>query len=99
MYVYKQLLDRVDDVAYFGMPKNIENDGMINGTQELCSLYPKLSEPANPHCEPMTKTFYLQYQWMAFFMASLTILYFLPYKMYCKVNQDLILLKSNVKVT
>ena len=31
MYVYKQLIEKVDKVAYFGMPLNIDKDGFIRG--------------------------------------------------------------------
>jgi len=97
MYVYKQLLDRVNDVAYFGMPKNIDQDGYINGTDDLCEMVPRLDATPNPKCIPMDKTFYLQYQWMAFFVAALAVLYYLPYVMFCKINSDLICLRANMK--
>ena len=98
LYIYRELADRVNEVAYYGMPKNIDYDGIINGTTDLCELQPKLGVKPISNCVPMEKTFFLQYQWMAFFVSSLAILYYLPYIMYCKVNDDLIRLKKNLKI-
>ena len=63
VYVYKQLVDDGPNrkiLGYFGIPKNMDHEGRIKGTGELCSLRPKLGVPSSPNCEPMTKTFYLQ---------------------------------------
>lgn len=60
VYVYKELQGMVDQVAYFGIPKNMDHDGMIKGTKDLCITKPKLGEPKSALCEPMTKTFFLQ---------------------------------------
>merc|ERR1712168_1619708 len=79
------------------MPKNIGNDGILNGTEDLCTVQPNLHEKPNENCIPLQKTFYLQYQWMAFFVASLAIIYYLPYVLFCKVNDDLISLRRNLK--
>ena len=58
VYVYKELSGRNDDMAYYGITKDIENDGMFNG--ELCKSTEKLTGLRNEHCEPMKKTFYQQ---------------------------------------
>lgn len=97
VYVYKELQDKVDKVAYYGIPKNMDNDGMLSGTEDLCTTSPKLSARPNPNCRPMTKTFYLQYQWMPFLVAALAILYYLPYVAFTTANQDLISLRKEVK--
>ena len=67
--------------------------GMIRGTDQLCDLNPKLGEEPSENCIPMEKTFFLQYQYMAFLVASFTIIYYLPYIVYCKVNVDMIALR------
>ena len=61
-------------------------------------MSPRLNAKPNPNCIPMEKTFYLQYQWMAFFIAALAVIYYLPYVMFCKVNDDLICLRRNLKI-
>lgn len=61
VYVYKELKDRIDEVAYFGIPKDITYDGFLKGSEKnaLCNLQPKLNDKRED-CEPMSKTFYLQ---------------------------------------
>ena len=97
MYVYKQLIDRVDNVAYFGMPKNIDQEGYFNETGDLCSLVPQLGVEPNENCIPMEKTFFLQYQYMAFLVAALSIAFYTPYLMFCRVNKDMISLREAMK--
>jgi len=58
VYIYRDLIGRDDDMAYYGIPKDIENDGMYNG--ELCKSVEKLTGLRNKHCIPMEKTFYQQ---------------------------------------
>ena len=61
VYVYKQLLGKINnDIAYFGMPKNMEYDGFINGTEELCMVTSRFDAQTNENCVPMEKTFFLQ---------------------------------------
>jgi len=45
-------------MAYYGITKDIENDGMYNG--ELCKSVEKLTGLRNEHCVPMKKTFFQQ---------------------------------------
>ena len=64
VYVYKELKDRIDEVAYFGIPKDITQDGFLKSSEnkDLCQLTPKLGAKKNDDCIPMQKTFYLQVQ-------------------------------------
>ena len=86
----------MDNVAYFGMPKNIDHEGYVNGTNDLCTLDPQLGVEPRKDCIPMEKTFYLQYQYMAFLVASLSILFYAPYLLFCRVNKDMISLKETI---
>lgn len=99
VYVYKELKGRIDEVGYFGIPKDMDQDGYLDNTpnKELCQLVPKLGKPKSENCVPMQKTYYLQYQYMPFLVASLTILFYLPYVVFKTVNGDLISLKDHVK--
>ena len=45
----------------------------------------------------MTKTFYLQFQWMPFFIASLALMHYFPYLLFRIVNTDIISLKGSLK--
>lgn len=106
VYVYKELREEVSQVAYFGIPKDMDNDGIYAGIKgadpsaiHLCSTTKKLDGLAPPtgYCKPMQKTFFLQYQWMPFFIASLAILFYVPYVAFRTVNNDLISLKNSIK--
>ena len=59
MYVYKELKSRVDEVAYFGIPKHIQLDGMMPDG-DLCPTTKQFEKEPDPDCKPMEKTFYLQ---------------------------------------
>lgn len=59
MYVYKELKSRVDDVAYFGIAKNIQLDGM-KPDGNLCQTTKQFEREPDPDCRPMQKTFYVQ---------------------------------------
>lgn len=105
VYIYKDLRYRVDEVAYFGIPKDIDQDGYLKNTpeKELCPLHPKSAIPSrrppkkDPHCLPMEKIYYLQFQYMPFLLAALSIMFYLPYVWFKTVNSDLISLKDHVK--
>ena len=58
VYVYRELSRRNDDVAYFGITKDIDVDGSQNG--ELCKTWNRLEDSANEGCVPLKKTFYQQ---------------------------------------
>jgi len=99
VYVYKELKDRVDEVGYYGIPKDITQDGFLDNsdTQELCAMHPKLNKKPSEHCTPMTKTFFLQYQYFPFLIATFAILFYVPYIAFRTANNDLISLKNTVK--
>ena len=59
IYVYKELISRADDQAYFGIPKNIDLDGM-KPDGDLCQTTKQFKREPDPDCRPMHKTFYLQ---------------------------------------
>jgi len=96
VYVYKELSHRIDSVAYFGIPKDMGNNGMLpDGV--LCTTEKRFETDPNPDCKEMTKTFYLQYQWMPFLIAALSILFYVPYIFFKTANADMISLKDTVK--
>lgn len=97
VYVFKELMDRIDEVAFYGMPKDINYDGMLVESGYLCKTTDPLNRARGLHCRPLTKTFFLQYQWFPFFIAALTILYYLPYVLHLYGNPDLISLKKKLK--
>jgi len=88
-YVYRDLPMVQGKMAYYGIPRNLKEDGMMNGA--LCET------ETNAQCEPLEKTFYLQYQWFPFYIAVIGFLYYLPYVLFRYINTDLISLKSSIK--
>ena len=79
-------------MGYYGIPKSLEFNGLYkDSTDELCTV------GNSPDCLPLTKTFYLQYQWFPFYIATVGFLYYLPYILFRFVNTDLISLKASIK--
>lgn len=95
-YIYAEMSDRLQESGYYGIPKEIDYDG-IDKYGRLCSTQQKGSYRLNYNCEAMTKVFYLQFQWMPFFIASLALMQYFPYLLFRIVNTDIISLKSSLK--
>jgi len=90
-YIYKELKSIPGVMGYYGIPRQLAHDGIYpNG--ELCTV-----SDNNQKCVPMTKTFYLQYQWFPFYMALIGFLYYLPYILFRYINTDMISLKTSIK--
>ncbi|XP_065655481.1 innexin inx3 isoform X2 [Hydra vulgaris] len=87
LYIYKNLIDKKNEVAYFGIPKDMDLDGTLT-SGELCSTSGKLGTK-NEKCIPMEKRFILQYQWMPFLIGALSALYYIPYLLHGAVNRDI----------
>ncbi|XP_057310171.1 innexin inx3-like isoform X1 [Hydractinia symbiolongicarpus] len=100
MYVYREMMNKFDSVSYYGVPKKLQDNGLRLG-EYLCDADKKPTGPyaKNPAyaCKEMTKTFFLQYQYMPFFICALALLYYLPYMISKTVNHDLINLREAIK--
>jgi len=94
-YIYKDLRDRLEDSAYFGIPRNMDYDGMT-ADGILCATTDRALDHVE-ECTPMKKQFYLQYQYMPFLVASFAFLYYLPYLVFKAVNSDMEGLKTSLK--
>jgi len=90
-YIYKELKGTPGIMGYYGIPRQLNHDGMYPDGA-LCTV-----SQHNPKCEPMTKTFYLQYQWFPFYIAVIGFLFYLPYILFRYINTDLISLKASIK--
>ena len=87
---------------FYGIPKDLAMDGIEQFKRidnfgqsyvDLCETKEKTSDI----CKPMTRVYYLQYQWMPLYIGALALLYYLPYIMFRLVNVDLLSLKSSLK--
>lgn len=89
-YIYKELKNVAGKMGYYGIPRDLSHDGMYPDGA-LCKV------GTDPKCLPLTKTFYLQYQWFPFYIAVIGFLYYLPYILFRFINTDLISLKASIK--
>ena len=78
------------------MPKDMGHDG-LDDNDDLCSTEKLGTQTTNTNCKPLTKTYFVQYQYLSFYVASLAVLYYLPYLMFRFLNADMISLKTNIK--
>lgn len=94
LYIYKDIRYHNNEVGYYGIPRDINNDGMYeNGI--VCATT-DASHRSNDICKPMEKTFYLQYQYLTFVLAALAFLYYAPYAFFRLINQDIVSLKGTI---
>ncbi|XP_066936015.1 innexin shaking-B-like [Clytia hemisphaerica] len=96
-YIYPSILPEKDTVAYYGIPTNLDNDGRYASNGKFCVASPTRGNSKDEECVPMKKRFFLQYQYMPFFVAALGLFFYLPYVIFKLVNTDLVLLKSDIK--
>jgi len=93
-YVYRDI-PAVDQSYYYGIPTDILYDG-INKYGVLCESNSQ-SGKANSNCDPLEKTFFLQYQWFPIIIAAIGYIYYLPYLLFRLVNKDMQDLKDTIK--
>jgi len=96
VYIYKQMEDRMNRMAFYGVPKDINYDGLLKN-KRLCRMKDQYKQRVNEKCVEMDRTFYIQYQWLPFYLCAIALLYYLPYMMHKKVNYDMIRLSDIVK--
>lgn len=97
LYVYEKIRYHVDEVGYFGIPREIRNDGMFPDGS-LCNSQDETTILHSPvKCEPLKKTFFLQYQYMTFVLAALALLYYAPYGLFRAINVDMVSLKGSLE--
>ena len=94
-YIFKEMIGRLKESGYYGIPRNMDYDG-INSLGQLCSTENRALDKV-PGCKPMTKLYYLQYQYMPFFMAALALTFYIPYLVFRASNNDLISLRGSMK--
>lgn len=85
---------RLDDSGYYGIPRNMDYDG-INSLGQLCTTTDRALDTISG-CQQMEKVYYLQYQYMPFLTATLSLLFYLPYIIFTTTNSDLVSLKSKM---
>ena len=76
LYVYKEMFHRTSDSAYYGIPKDVDSDG-VSETGALCSVLEKTKY--NTSCFAMEKIFFLQ-------VSALLVTGMLQVCIYCLVS-------------
>ena len=95
LYIFQEMKQKLDKSAYYGVAQRVDYDGMNHRTGELCTTKDQTGK--NPDCITMTRMYYLHYQWMPFYIASLAVFFYLPYIMFLVANTDLVSLKKAIK--
>ena len=76
--------ERRPESSYYGIPVDIQKNG-INAQGHLCSTeyeHRVHHDRKADRCKPMKKQYYLQYQYMPFYTASLAFLFYIPYMIF-----------------
>nr|XP_004208200.2 innexin inx3 [Hydra vulgaris] len=97
-YIYPQMESFVNESAYHGIPQYVELDGISNEGNFLCKTVKKLYK-RNTNCNPMERHYFAHFQWMPFYIASLAVLFYVPYFLFRIVNSDLISLQLHMKIS
>ena len=95
LYIFDEMRYMLDKSGYYGIPNRVDLDGLHKVTGDLCQT--RDQSGWNTDCVTMTRMYYLQYQWMPFYIASLAVLFYLPYVVFLFANTDLVSLKKAVK--
>lgn len=95
-YVYPDL--PIQDSVYYGIPIALVTDGVSSRDHTPCSTKGVFLErkKRKTHCAPLKKRYMRQYQWMPFFIASIALLFYMPYIVFRVVNTDMISLRANI---
>ena len=94
-YIFDEMRTRLDKSGYYGIPQRVDFDGINRITNELCLTKNLFGEEVD--CIPMTRIYFLHYQWMPVYMVSLAMFFYLPYIIFRIANTDIISLKKEVK--
>lgn len=96
-YVYEEIRDHKNNLGYYGLPREINMDGKYPESQAFCDTDGPTGNSKNKGCVPMKKTFFMQFQYMTFFLTALACLYYSPYMLFKFVNTDIASLKDSIK--
>merc|ERR1712066_761524 len=61
-YIFEEMRSRLHESSYYGIPQRVDHDGINRKTGELCHTKDQFKEL--PYCIPMSKVYFLQFQWM-----------------------------------
>lgn len=101
-YIFHEHQPHMRKSNYYGIPNELHHDGVRHtefGTiKDFCSMRDQHGSPSNdPTCAKLDKYYFLQYQWMPFYIFSMSAMFYLPYMLFRMANTDVISLKLNMK--
>jgi len=96
LYVYEEIRYHADEMGYYGIPRAINQDGIFKDSGLTCATRDSSNRKVEG-CTPMEKTFFLQYQYMTFFLLAMALIYYAPYMLFRKNNEDMHSLKGSIK--
>lgn len=86
--------NRLHESSYYGIPDNVNHDG-VTSDGFLCST--TYMYGTRKSCTPMSKLYFLQFQYMPFYTASLAFVFYIPYIIYKLTNFDMSNLRDAMK--
>lgn len=102
VYVYPNLHEKMDHVSYYGIPTELDKDGVMEhtGTDKTDHLLCNTESLRRRHkdkCKPMEKEYFHQYKYIPFYVGFLAFLFFYPYMIFKIANTDMLQLKANIR--
>ena len=83
-----------DEVAHFGIPKNLDHNGKHSSNGKLCIRESDRTKSRNSECDPLLGTTYTQYQYLPLLTTVLALFYYVPHITYKILNSDIIVLRE-----
>lgn len=96
VYVYNELGSRLNDTNYYGMPRDVEIDGVKEDGQ-LCRRLNKTNQLYDKACQPFKRTYYFHYQYFPFYIGSLALICYMPHLFTRIFNDDIVQLRESMK--
>ena len=101
-YIYRENKPHMGKSGYYGIPYELSFEGVRrtkHGTiEDFCPIKDTFGNPLeDTTCEKLDKYYFLQYQWMPFYIFSMSAMFYLPYMLFRMANTDVISLKLNMK--
>lgn len=100
-YIYQENKPHLGKSGYYGIPYDLSYEGIQyseKGEVGFCRIKNKYGRPVKDStCQKLEKYYFLQYQWMPFYIFSMSAMFYLPYIFFRMANTDVISLKMNMK--
>ena len=96
-YIHPQMVGQMQESGYYGIPTFPDYDGIWDLSGDIYRTKDRFTKDQFPTDDFLTrgyismqKYFFIHYQWMPICIASLSLIFYLPYLIYRVVNTDII---------